>query len=83
MISIRNTPQTVLWRDLYKTALFEPDPQRLSEHITRAESAIVARARELFDSQGDHIEEELALDDALYALQALRNCVMSRSSAAA
>jgi hypothetical protein len=83
MISTRTTPQTVLWRDLYKAALFEPDPLRLSEHIARAESAIVARARELFALQGDHIEEELALDDALYALQALRSCLLSRSNVAA
>ncbi len=73
----------LLWRELYKTALFEPDPVRLSEQITRAESAIVARARQLFEEQGDHIEEEQALDDALYALQALRNCAQSRASAAA
>ena len=83
MISTRKTLQTVLWRDLYKTALFEPDPARLADHITRAESAIVERARQLFVQQGDHIEEEQALDDALYALQALRSCVQSRSSAAA
>lgn len=83
MISTRFTPLTPLWRDLYKAALFEPDPQQLPAHISRAESAIVARARELFDQQGDHIEEELALDDALYALQALRSCLSSRSNAAA
>lgn len=83
MISTRTSPQNLLWRDLYKAALFEPDPQRLADHIRRAESAIVSRARELFNQQGDHIEEELALDDALYALQALRSCLMSRSNAAA
>ncbi len=83
MISPRNTPHPAQWRDFYKAALFEPDPTRVPEHITRAESAIVERARQLFGQQGDHIEEELALDDALYALQALRNCLQSRSSAAA
>lgn len=79
----RPTSQNILWRDLYKAALFEPDPERLPEYIGRAESAIVERARQLFGQQGDHIEEELALDDALYALQALRSCLQSRSSAAA
>lgn len=83
MIPTRKSVQTALWRDLYKTALFEPDPARLSEHIARAESAIVERARQLFGQQGDHIEEEVALDDALYALQALRSCLQSRSNAAA
>ena len=45
----------------------------------RAESAIVLRARQLFGQPGDHIEEEHDLDDAMYALQALRSCVQSRS----
>lgn len=83
MIATRKVSHTALWRDLYKIALFEPDPARLSEHITRAESAIVERARQLFAQQGDHIEEEVALDDALYALQALRSCMQSRANAAA
>ena len=69
----------VLWRELYKTALFEPDPGKLLEDVMRAESAIVLRARQLFGQQGDHIEEEHDLDDATYALQALRSCVQSRS----
>ena len=70
------------WRQLYKTALFEPDPVKLNEGIVRAESAIVLRARELFGQPGDHIEEEHDLDDALYALQALKSCVQSRTGLA-
>lgn len=35
----------ILWRELYKTALFEPDPGKLLEDVMRAESAIVVRAR--------------------------------------
>ena len=69
----------ILWRELYKTALFEPDPGKLLEDVMRAESAIVLRARQLFGQSGDHIEEEHDLDDAMYALQALRSCVQSRS----
>ena len=69
----------ILWRELYKTALFEPDPGKLLEDVMRAESAIVVRARQLFGQPGDHIEEEHDLDDAMYALQALRSCVQSRS----
>ena len=74
------TPSRIPWRDLYKTALLEPDPAKLLEHVMAAESAIVVRARQLFGQPGDHIEEEHDLDDALYALQALRSCVQSRSS---
>ena len=72
-------PRSQAWRELYKTALFEPDPGRLLEDVLRAESAIVLRARQLFGQPGDHIEEEHDLDDAMYALQALRSCVQSRS----
>ncbi len=69
----------ILWRELYKTALFEPDPGKLLEDVMRAESAIVLRARHLFGQPGDRIEEEHDLDDAMYALRALRSCVQSRS----
>jgi hypothetical protein len=40
-----------------------------------AEEALVERARELIHHPGDHIEEEHALDDALYALRVLRDSV--------
>ena len=41
--------------------------------IAEAEQALIARARELFQMSGDHIDEEHAMDDAMYALHALRN----------
>jgi hypothetical protein len=72
-----NTPtlnsNTSLWRNLYVAALFESDSSVLPERIAKAEAALVRRARELFYAPGDHIEEEQALDDAMYALQALRS----------
>ena len=61
------------WKDLYKAALFEVDKTRLPERIAQAEVALVVRARELFHTAGDNIEEEQALDDTMYALHALRN----------
>lgn len=74
-------PSHFQWRELYRSALFEPDPVKLQEYIAQAEWAIVLRARQLFGEQSDHIEEEQDLDDALYALQVLKSCVFSRSSA--
>ena len=41
--------------------------------IDEAERAILSRMKELFRVKGDHIEEDILLDDALYALRALRN----------
>jgi hypothetical protein len=62
------------WRDLYKAALFEVDKtSRLPDRISQAEKALALRARELFYAAGDNIEDGQALDDAIYALHALRN----------
>jgi hypothetical protein len=69
------------WRDLYVSALFETDRTRLPERIAEAERAIVARARELFSAGTDTIEEDQALDDALYSLRALQSCLALRSMA--
>lgn len=63
------------WRDMYVAALLEGDKDRIPCLIEQAENAIVERARELFQSEGDHIEEEEGLEDALYALRALKTCL--------
>ena len=61
------------WKDLYTAGLFEVDKTKLPERIAQAEEALALRARELFHVAGDNIEEGEALDDAMYALHALRN----------
>jgi hypothetical protein len=63
------------WRDLYVTALLEGNEEKIPLLIATAERAIVDRARELFDAAGDNIQEEEAMDDALYALHALKSCL--------
>jgi hypothetical protein len=70
------------WRELYTAALFETDRERIPARIAHAEQAIVARARELFAVGNDTIEEDQALDDALYALRALQSCLQVRAVAA-
>lgn len=60
------------WRDLYRAALFETDRNQIPQRISEAEVAIMARMKELFVISGDHIDEHQILDDALYALKALR-----------
>ena len=59
----------------YKAAIFELDANKVSDRIAEAETALVTRARELFHSAGDNIEEEQAVDDAMYALHALRSAL--------
>jgi uncharacterized protein YktB (UPF0637 family) len=76
-----NSPQ-LAWHSLYQAALFETDRNKVPGLIEEAEKAILARIKELFVSSADHIEEDVVLDDALYALQALRNCIHSEAAAA-
>lgn len=64
------------WKQLYVGALFEGNPAKLAGRIGEARAAIVVRARDLLRTPGDHIEESQALDDALYALDALTHCYL-------
>lgn len=50
--------------------------------IAEAEKAILCRVQELFQLEADHIEEDMVLDDALYALRALRDCIVGDPKAA-
>ena len=70
-----------VWPQLYRTALFELDADKVSDRIAEAETALVTRARELFHSAGDNIDEEQAVDDAIYALHALRSALKCRPKA--
>jgi hypothetical protein len=70
------TPNAPTWQVLYQAALFETDRDKMPERIAEAEEAVLARVRELFVVPSDHIEEDQVLDDALYGLRALRNCVL-------
>jgi hypothetical protein len=67
------------WKNLYTAALFETQAVRVPSLISAAERAIQHRAQQLSAIAGDHIQEEEAIDDALYALHALRNCLELRA----
>jgi hypothetical protein len=73
-------PRPRTWRELYSAALFETDNMKIPARIADAEKAIVVRARELFSAGSDTIEEDQALDDALYALRALQSCLKFRAA---
>ena len=82
-LASQNAPKSdCVWHDLYQAALFETDRNRVPLRIAQAAQAIVARIKELFIATDDHIEEDLVLDDALYALRALRNCARTEAHAA-
>jgi hypothetical protein len=80
--SAHSPSPALAWHVLYHAALFETDRSKLPQRIAEAEKAILARVKELFIVNSDHIEEDQILDDALYALHALRNCVLDGARAA-
>jgi hypothetical protein len=59
------------WRTLYRAAILETDRTVIRRRVAEAEQAVLARGRELFYRSGTPEEQEL-LEDALYALRALR-----------
>jgi hypothetical protein len=73
---------SISWHALYQAALFETDRQLIPARISEAERAILNRVQELFGVDSDHMEEHQILDDALYALRALRSCMASGVNAA-
>ena len=66
------SPISKSWKELYKAALFETDRNRLSERIAYAEWALTLRARELFHTDSEHLQEREAVDTAIYTLHLLR-----------
>ena len=76
-IGMAVSSSTTTWRELYNAALFETDKCKLAQCIADAEKALIMRAIELFHADGDHIEEQELLEDAMYALDALRSIAES------
>jgi len=80
-----NTPvskssENTNWRELYRDAILELDPSKLSVHIAEAEKALIHRGRELVQEGGDNRKEEQALGDAMYFLRALRSVEVQADS---
>jgi hypothetical protein len=71
-----------VWLQLYKAALFDSDADEVSDRIAEAETALVVRARELFHAAGgQYLKKSQAVDDAMYALHALRSALKCRPNA--
>ena len=66
------SPDRPDWKALYRAAIVETDKNALPQRVSAAEKAVVARSREIFYGYGSQDEKE-SLDDALYALHALRS----------
>ena len=71
--TVSSLPGNESWRELCEAALREPDSIKLVYRIVNAECAIHQRLTQLLTDAGDHVEEEEALNDAAYAMRALRS----------
>jgi len=69
------------WRALYVAAISGTDEGRM-ERIDEAKKALVVRARELFRTAGDHLQEQSAIEDTLQSLHALEQCMVHLSAEA-
>ena len=67
------------WQGLHKAALFETDESKLPLRIEEARRALIFRSRELFATSPNYDGEVETIEDALYALHALENCVKSHT----
>jgi hypothetical protein len=68
----RCIPKRTNWRDLYRAAISETDKNMIALRLSEAEEAVLARAREVFYG-GFDLEEWAALEEALGALDAIKN----------
>lgn len=68
----RSRPIPSDWRDLYRDAILETNQTAACQKVCEAEAAVLSRVRELL-YLGGTIEENEALEDALYLLRAYRN----------
>ena len=67
------------WCGLYKAAIFETDTRKLPQRIEEARKALIFRSRELFETSPNYDGETEAIENALYALQALENCLRANT----
>jgi hypothetical protein len=64
------------WKKLYSAALLQKDKSTTPLLIAEAQRAIVERARQLFKSPTENLQEERELDIALSTLNVLKSCLV-------
>ena len=47
---LSKSSESTNWLHLYRAAILEMDPSKLSQHVAEAENALTQRARELFQA---------------------------------
>ncbi len=64
-------PKHTDWKTLYRAAILETNKSVVPQRVLEAEEAVLARGREIFYGNSD-LEEQEALEEALYALRAFK-----------
>jgi hypothetical protein len=72
LIATKRKGRIAEWRELYRAALLETDPQKLSALIAAAEPVMKQRLRELRTVTGKDSNERRELDEAILCLRTLR-----------
>lgn len=71
------------WRAKSRKAILETDPSAIEQELADAEVVVVARTQELLYKTGADVElERDALEDAKYALQALKHTLDQKTRVA-
>lgn len=66
------------WRDFYRAAIFEPDPNKLPERIFGAQFALAAHAKGLCYATGEDAQERETVHNAIRILQVLQGSLKQR-----
>lgn len=69
------------WRELYKEAVLEHDPERLGTRISQAHKAIQERTRDLWYQGSPEVSERQRLTAATHYLEILRSLLQKRRAA--
>jgi hypothetical protein len=82
VVSLLNVvpPSSDKWKQLYQSAIFEPDYTRLPERISEARAAMLHRAEEILTHPSS--DERDALHKALRILQILEEVALRKRRAA-
>ena len=73
-------PDRTNWKTLYRAAILETNKNTIAQKVSEAETAVLARRRELFYGGGTREEKE-SLEEALYLLRAFRTACEHREAA--
>jgi len=74
-------PKHTDWKTRYRAAILETNRSVIPQRVSEAEEAVLARGREIFLCGNRDLEEQEALEDALYALRAFKTACQHTEAA--